>query len=66
MEKSLLKKAFTTILFVALGTTLLPAQEASVVTLIDEDFSLLTAGTNDEPDTTPLTKDGEWGEDATD
>ena len=47
MEKSLLKKAFTTILFVALGTTLLPAQEASVVTLIDEDFSLLTAGTND-------------------
>lgn len=66
MEKSLLKKAFSTILFVALGTTLLPAQEASVVTLIDEDFSLLTAGTNDEPDTTPLTKDGEWGEDATD
>ena len=66
MEKSLLKKAFSTILFVALGTTLLPAQEASVVTLLDEDFSLLTAGTNDEPDTTPLTKDGEWGEDATD
>lgn len=66
MEKSLLKKAFATILFVALGTTLLPAQEASIITLIDEDFSLLTAGTNDEPDTTPLTKDGEWGEDATD
>ena len=66
MEKSLLKKAFSTILFVALGTTLLPAQEASIITLIDEDFSLLTAGTNDEPDTTPLTKDGEWGEDATD
>lgn len=66
MEKSLLKKAFATILFVALGTTLLPAQEASTITLIDEDFSLLTAGTNDEPDTTPLTKDGEWGEDATD
>ena len=66
MEKSLLKKAFATILFVALGTTLLPAQEASIITLINEDFSLLTAGTNDEPDTTPLTKDGEWGEDATD
>lgn len=66
MEKSLLKKAFATILFVALGTTLLPAQEASIITLIDEDFSLLTAGTNDQPDTTPLTKDGEWGEDATD
>ena len=66
MQKSLLKKAFATILFVALGTTLLPAQEASIITLIDEDFSLLTAGTNDEPDTTPLTKDGEWGEDATD
>lgn len=66
MEKSLLKKAFATILFVALGTTLLPAQEASTITLIDEDFSLLTAGTNDQPDTTPLTKDGEWGEDATD
>ena len=66
MAKSLLKKAFATAWLVAFGCTVSLAQEASVITLIDEDFSLMTAGSNDEPDTTPLTKDGEWGEDATD
>lgn len=66
MAKSLLKKTFATAWLVAFGCTVSLAQEASVITLVDEDFSLMTAGTNDEPDTTPLTKDGEWGEDATD
>ena len=42
MAKSLLKKAFATAWLVAFGCTVSLAQEASVITLIDEDFSLNT------------------------